>query len=282
MAILIDLSQVAISGLQAQIAANKINVLSEDLCRHLILNSIRASVFKLKREYGSVIICCDSRRYWRKDVFPFYKFKRKKLREQSDFDWELVFKVLGELKEDIKNYFPYKLLEIDGAECDDIIGTLAPRLSAHEPVVIVSTDGDFRQLQKYPNVKQYNQKLGVFMKSENPELELKEKIIKGDSGDGICNCLSPSNSLAEGIRQKSITKIVLEKYMALDFNDPTIENYENIQRNIQLIDLSYTPKEIKDKIVEEYESNQEGSKSQMMKYFIEKKLVRLLDCLDEF
>lgn len=282
MAILIDFSQIAIAGLQQQISANKINVLSDDLCRHLILNSLRATVFKFKREYGKVYVCCDSKHYWRKDVFPFYKFKRKKMRETSDFDWDMVFRIMGELKDDIRAYFPYKLLEVYGAECDDIIGTLAPRLSAHEPVLIISADGDFGQLQRYPNIKQYNQKLGVFIKSADPELDLKEKIVRGDAGDGVCNCISPPNSLAEGIRQKPITKSVLEKYMALNFNDPTIENYENIQRNIMLIDLSQTPKELKSEIILESEKDQEGNKTLMMKYFISRKLNRLLECIDEF
>lgn len=282
MTILIDLHQVVIGGLQTQMKSNKINVLTEDLCLHLMLNSIRAAVFKLKGKYGKVVICCDSRHYWRKGIFPYYKAKRKKMREESDFDWPLVIKVLDELKIAIKENFPYKLIEISGAEADDIVGTLAARLSAHEPVVIVSTDGDFKQLQKYQNVKQYNQKLGVFIKSENPELELKEKIMTGDSGDGIPSVLSNDNVFVEGIRQNPLTAKRKAEIMALDFNDPTTEYYRNILRNKMLIDLTFVPDEIKGAIVEAYDVDQTGSKHLMMQYFISKKLIKLLECIDEF
>ena len=98
MAILLDLNQVVISGLQSQVKACKIHALNKDLCRHLVLNSIRANVNKFKGEYGEVIICCDSRKYWRKEIFPFYKAGRKKTREKSDLDWHLIFDMLAKFK----------------------------------------------------------------------------------------------------------------------------------------------------------------------------------------
>lgn len=282
MAILIDCHQVVLSGLQKQVSATKIKVMDEDLCRHLVLNSIREVVFKFKKDYGRVIICCDSRKYWRKEIFPYYKANRKKSRENSYLDWDIVFKVLDEVKADMKEKFPYLVLQIEGAEADDIIGVLAPRLSAHEPVMIVSSDGDFKQLHQYKNVKQYNPMLKIFVKSPNPKLELKEKIIRGDAGDGICNILSPSDSLVLGIRQKSISKVIMEKYITLNFDDETIENFENIQRNRQLIDLTYIPQAIKDKIIQEYDLPQSGNKTLLMKYFMEKRLKMLLECIGDF
>lgn len=280
--LVIDFSQVVIGGLQSSLAGNRIGVLDKDLYRHLVLNSIRASVFKFKKDYSKVVIACDSRHYWRKDVFPFYKAGRKKSRDKSTLDWALIFEVLSEVKSEIKEFFPYKVIEVEKAEADDVIGTLVPRLAAHEPVLIISSDADFKQLHQYGNVKQYSSMLGVYVKSPNPQLELKEKIIRGDAGDGICNILSPANSLVEGVRQKSISKGILEKYLSLDFNNPDIENYDNIQRNKLLIDLTMTPREIKDAIVEEYDLPQGGSKQLMMKYFIEKRLNMLLGCIDEF
>jgi 5'-3' exonuclease len=282
MAILIDLNQVVISGLQSQIRANRINVLNKDLCRHLVLNSIRAIVHKFKRDYGNVIICCDSRKYWRKEVFPFYKASRKKMREKSDMDWDMVFEILDEVRTDLKNIFPYKLIIVDRAEADDVIGTLVPRLAAHEAVLIASSDGDFKQLHKYGNVKQYNPMLGIYVTSANPELELKEKILTGDSGDGIPSILNNDNVFVEGIRQKPLSAKKKALLVTEDFNDPDIEYYRNIQRNKLLIDLTMTPQEIKDKIIEELETEQTGSKQLVMKYFIEKRLNRLLECIDEF
>lgn len=282
MAILIDFNQVVISGMQSQVSANRINALTKDLCRHLVLNSIRANVHKFKKEYGEVIICCDSRKYWRKEIFPFYKAGRKKARENSKMDYALIFEVLDEIREDLKTVFPYKVVHVDRAEADDVIGTLAPRISAHEPVIIVSSDGDFKQLQQYPNVKQYNQMLGVYVKSVNPQLELKEKILTGDAGDGIPSILNNDDVFVAGIRQKPLTAKKKEQLLKEDFSNESIEHYRNIQRNKLLIDLSLTPQEIKDAIVEQYEAPKVGSKQTLMKYFIEKKLNRLLESIDEF
>lgn len=282
MTILIDFSQVAICGIQKGVASTRINVLTKDLCRHLILNSLRQHIFKFKRDYGKVVICCDSRSYWRKEYFPQYKITRKKKREKSDLDWPLIFETMSEIKEIIKTDFSYKLLEIDRCEADDIIGVLAPRLSAHEPVLIVSSDGDYKQLFKYPNIKQFSPQIEVFVKCDDPNQWLKDKIISGDAKDSVPSCISPDNVFAEGIRQKPVTKKIKEYYYSVDLNDPNINNYRNIIRNKTLLDFQYIPQDIKDMIVEEYEIEQSGSKNQMMKYMIKHNLKLLLESLDEF
>jgi hypothetical protein len=283
MAILLDCHQVIIASLQKQVSATKIKVLDEDLCRHLILNAIREVVFKFKRDYGRVIICCDSKSYWRKEVFPFYKASRKKLKEQSYLDFDLIYKILDEVKADMRDLFPYLVLEINRAEADDIIGVLAPRLAAHEPVIIVSADGDFKQLHQYKNIKQYNPGLRIFVTSPNPILELKEKIITGDRGDSIPSCISPDNVFVLGIRQKSLTAKLKSSLMDLDFDNlPDNDTSRYIARNTKLIDLSQIPKDIKNIIVEESEKEQSGSNNTMMKYFIKKKLGNLLECIGDF
>lgn len=282
MAIIIDFSQVVISSLQSSMSSSKINVLTKDLCKHLVLNSLRASVFKFKKEYGQVIIACDSKKYWRKDIFPFYKANRRKSRENSKIDFELLFEVMNEVKPEIKQHFPYKLLEIEKAEADDIIGTLVPRLCQSESVVIISSDGDFKQLQQYPRIKQYNPVLGIFIKSENPIVELKEKILTGDTGDGIPSILSNDNVFVIKERQKPLTKKIKEPLLSQNFDNPNIQYYENIQRNKRLIDLSMIPENIKTAIISEYEIQQPGNKQTLMKYFIEQKMINLLSCIDEF
>ena len=282
MAILIDLNQVVISSMQSQVRSCKINVLTKDLCRHLVLNSIRAVVHKFKKDYGDVIICCDSRQYWRKDIFPYYKANRKKGREKSDLDWEVIFEVLDEVREALSTIFPYKVIRVERAEADDVIGTLVPRLSAYEPVLIASSDGDFKQLHKYPNVKQYSTQLGAWIKSANPTLELKEKILTGDSGDGIPNILSADNVFVLGIRQTTLSSKKKANIITEDFDNNKLEHFRNIQRNKMLIDLSYIPQDIKDSIIEQYEAEQTGSKRLMMTYFIENRLVNLLEVIDEF
>lgn len=283
MTILIDLNQVMISGLTAQISSNKIKKLEEDLVRHLVLNSLRAQIKKFKSEFGEIILCCDNRTYWRKEFFPHYKACRKKAREKSDLDWNLIFAVLGELREDLKVNFPYKVIDVPKAEADDIIGTLTPRLSAHEKVLIVSSDGDFKQLHKYQNVKQYNPMLSVFVKSANPALELKEKIIRGDKGDGIPNILSLDTTFITETRQKSITSPFLNEMLITNPNDIVDENIKrNWIRNETLIDLSKIPINIQNDIIQTYEETKPAPKQKLLKYFIEKRLNNLIECVDEF
>jgi 5'-3' exonuclease, N-terminal resolvase-like domain/T4 RNase H, C terminal len=279
--ILIDLNQVLLAGLMAQIS-NKTVQLEEELIRHLILNIIRTHVKNFKEEYGEVVLCCDNRKYWRKEYFPFYKAGRKKSREKSNLDWQLIFTMLDKFKKELRESFPYKVIDVENAEADDIIGTLAPRHSVHGKVLIISSDGDFIQLQKYKNVKQYNPIQKKFIKSVNPALELKEKIIKGDKGDGIPNILSPSDCFVRDLRQKPITKGVLEKLLSEDHTKWDENSMIGFSRNQMLIDLNMIPSDLKEKIINTYEETKPASKQQMLNYFIEHKLKNLMDVIEEF
>ena len=278
--ILVDLNQVLLAGLMAQISNHK-GKLDENLIRHMVLNIIRNHVKNFKNEYGEVVLCCDNRKYWRKEFFPFYKANRKKNREKSDLDWHLIFDMLAKFKSELKENFPYKVIDVEGAEADDIIGTLVPRQAAHEKVLILSSDGDFLQLQKYSNVKQYNPSQKKYVKSENPALELKEKIIRGDKGDGIPNMFSPSDCFVRDLRQKPITQKTLDKYLHEDTKNFTQEEIVNFGRNQTLIDLTFIPQEIKEKIINTYEETK-PAKGKLLNYFIEHKLKNLMEVIEEF
>ena len=280
--ILIDLNQVLLAGLMAQIANQK-GKLDEHLIRHMVLNIIRNHVKNFKAEYGEVVLCCDNRKYWRKEYFPFYKANRKKNRDKSDLDWHLIFDMLGKFKQELKDNFPYKVLDVEGAEADDIIGTLVPRQSKHEKILILSSDGDFLQLQNYPNVKQYNPSQKKYVKSENALLDLKEKIIRGDKGDGIPNVLSPGDCFVRDARQKNITQGIFDKLINEEWT-----NWENeeakvgFSRNQVLIDLTMIPVEIKERIINTYDDIKPASRSKLLNYFIEHKLKNLMDVIEEF
>ena len=140
--ILVDLNQVLLSGLMAQIANQKGAKLDEDLVRHLILNILRMHIKNFRKEYGEVVLACDNRKYWRKDFFPFYKANRKKTREKSDLDWHLIFDMLAKFKQELRETFPYKVIDVEGAEADDIIGTLVPLHCRNEKILILSSDGE--------------------------------------------------------------------------------------------------------------------------------------------
>jgi hypothetical protein len=282
--ILIDLNQVLLGGLMAQINAQKGIKIEEDLVRHMILNTLRYNIKQFKNEYGEVVLCCDNRKYWRKEYFPFYKAGRKKTREKSDLDWHLIFDMLAKFKQELRETFPYKVVDVEGAEADDIIGTLVPLYAPHQKILILSSDGDFLQLQRYgSNVKQYNPSMKKYVKSENPALELKEKIIRGDKGDGIPNIFSPSDCFVRDLRQKAITKGIIEKYLNEDVDKWESEEARvGFSRNQTLIDLTNIPGELKDKIINTYDTVPVASRSGLLNYFIEKKLKNLMDVIEEF
>jgi len=258
--ILVDLNQVLLSGLMAQISSQKGVKLDESLVRHMILNILRMHIRNFRKDYGDVVLCCDNRKYWRKEYFPFYKAGRKKTREKSNLDWHLIFDMLAKFKVELKENFPYKVIDVEGAEADDIIGTLTPIHSAHEKILILSSDGDFLQLQNYKNVKQYNPAQKKYIVSENPVMDLKEKIIRGDKGDGIPNILSPGDCFVRDLRQKPITKGTLDKLIQESYLEQDETTKANYIRNATLIDLTFIPIEIKEKIINTYEETKPASR----------------------
>jgi 5'-3' exonuclease len=281
--ILVDLNQVLLSGLMAQINNSKGVKLEEGLIRHMILNIIRTHVKNFREEYGEVVLCCDNRKYWRKECFPYYKSGRKKARDKSDLDWHLIFDMLAKFKKELKENFPYKVVDIDGAEADDIIGTITPIYSEKEKILILSSDGDFLQLQQYKNVKQYNPSLRKYVVSKEPLKELKQKIIKGDKGDGIPNILSPGDCFINDLRQKPITKGILQKLMENNWTQWEDESAKSgFTRNRQLIDLTYIPQDIKEKILNTFEEIKPATKQKMFNYFVENKLTNLMEVIEEF
>lgn len=286
--ILVDLNQVLLSGLMAQIASQKGVKLEESLIRHMILNIIRTHLKNFRQEYGEVVLCSDNRKYWRKEFFPFYKANRKKTREKSDLDWHMIFDMLSKFKQELRDNFPYKVVDVEGAEADDIIGTLVPRHIMHENILIISSDGDFLQLQMYNGrseftVKQYNPAQKKFIVSENPMAELKEKIIRGDKGDGIPNVLSVSDCFVRDIRQTPINKGKFEKLMEKDYGEWEDENARiGFSRNQTLIDLRNIPGDIREKIINTYEETKPASKGKILDYLIANKLKSLIDVIEEF
>jgi len=261
-----------------QIGSSK-DAVDESLVRHMILNTIRANIRKFRDDYGkNIVIACDGRKYWRRDVFPPYKASRKKNREKSGHDWSSIFDALGNVREELKEHSPYKVIHIDTAEADDIIGTLTKSLSKTEKVLILSSDKDFIQLHN-DNVKQYSPSMKKWIKSDNPLQQLAELIVTGDKDDGVPNILSGDNFIIDGIRQKPVTK----KFLA-EFNPvfATGDLERNWQRNRELIDLSFIPENLKTEIINIYETTNPASKQKFMNYMISKRLKNLLEVIDEF
>lgn len=273
--LIFDFNQIVIANLMEQIGSSKTAV-DEALVRHMILNTIRANVRKF-REYGEVIIACDSKHYWRRDVFPNYKAGRKKGRDASGHDWASIFDCMSKVREELKENSPYKVIDVYGAEADDVIGVLTQTYGAREPVMILSSDKDFVQLQINPSVKQYSPSMKKFITADDPMQQLHELIIRGDTGDGIPNILSPDNSFVDSIRQKPIT----EKFLR-EFAENKEKHQRNYDRNKQLIDLSNIPESVSKKIIDTYEELKPANKQKFMNYMIANRLKNLLEVIDEF
>ena len=266
-----------------QIGSSKTAV-DETLVRHMILNTIRTYVKKYKENYGpEVVIACDNKKYWRRDIFPHYKAGRKKARESSGHDWASIFDCLGKIKQELKDHSPYKVIDVDTCEADDIIAVLAMKYSATQKVMILSSDKDFAQLQKFPNVEQYSPILKKTIKEPLPALQLKQLIIRGDKGDGIPNILSKDETFIDGIRQKPITEAKIINWLNQSPEEfCTEEMLRNFKRNEMLIDLTKIPESLKQSIIDTYDNAKGHSKTEFMNYMIANRLKNLIEVIDEF
>jgi len=296
--ILVDYSQVALSAIltfQRELKGDEAEV--KNLIRHVTLSTLKSYKKKYGKEYGELVVCCDGRKYWRRDVFEYYKAGRKKAREASELDWKLIFDTLSEMRDDIAKHFPWKVIHIDRAEADDIIAVMAKWTQSNafvtqglmedpQKVLILSSDGDFIQLQKWDNISQYSPMQKKQIKATKRELHEKyiTHVVKAGD-DGIPNILSPDDIfMQEGVRQKRISSQRLEEFLDKGFaackNDDERRNWH---RNVQLIDFEFIPEDVAQSIVDAYLNNKPvGDKMSVMNYLIQNRCRLLLDELDDF
>jgi len=287
--ILIDYSQVAISNIAVQLAMSKDkNVLSVPMVRHMILNSIRGYIHRFKSEYpGEIVICVDGPDPWRRDIFEQYKAKRREGRNNDDKDWESVFGLIHTIKEEIRDNFPYKVVQLDKVEADDIIAIICKK-NHGKKILIISGDKDFQQLQKYPDVFQYSPIQKKYIETDSPQEYIYEHILRGDTSDGVPNFLSPDDTFVNRIKQKPVSKKKLAGWIdsLMRGNDPqdfcNEYHYRNFQRNQRLIDFDYIPDDIQADIYKEYEKATVTSRSKILPYMIQHDLKELIGKIEEF
>ena len=281
--ILIDYNAVAIGNLVVQ----RLDV-EENLLRHMILNSIRMYRQKFQNEYGEVVIVADGQANWRRDVFPQYKYKRRKSRDESKIDWNEAFRIINMVRDEIRDHFPYKVMHEPNCEADDVIARLAletQEFGKHEPVMIISADHDFIQLHKYDNIKQYSPMLKKFVKDKNPRVYSMTHIFKGDGGDGVPNVLSDDNVFVDDRRQTPVTKKKLDAWLEAEDLQKVMGDtiYRNYLRNKKMIDLTETPDAIKEQIINSFENQDpKKNKGKVFPYLVRKRCKRLVECVQEF
>lgn len=278
--IILDLNQVMISNLMASLKHSDLN---ENLLRHMILNSIRLYRNKFYSKYGELVIACDDKDYWRRKMFPYYKSNRKKMREQSDLDWTEIFRVLNMVRDELKEFFPYPTIQISSAEADDIIASICKKYGRQlggDPLLILSGDKDFQQLQKYANVDQYDPVRKRWLNCNDPAGFLMEHIFRGDTSDGVPNILSADDTFVSNARQRPLRAKKMDEMIRQSISDWPEDLQRNYYRNKQMIDLDLVPEDIYEEVMSQM--NQEKDRSKLWNYFIKKKLKNLTECISEF
>lgn len=284
--IILDLNQVAISNLMVQLGNHTNTEVEEDILRHMILNSIRMYRTKFAKDYGELVIACDDKNYWRRQVFPYYKANRKKNREKSELDWSAIFEALNKIRAELREVFPYPTIQVDGVEADDVIATLSEQhggMVSSERILILSGDKDFIQLQKYGNVEQFDPVRKKWIKADDPYKYLQEHILRGDTGDGIPNFLSDDDTFVTDKRQKPLTQKKIDSYIGKkpeEFCDNAM--LRNYKRNQQLVDFESIPADVKTRILAEYKAQSGKHRDKLFNYFIQNKLKNLMEVISDF
>ena len=282
--IIIDMNQIALASVMMQLRLDETTQVDESMVRHMILNSVRNYVMEFKSDYvqtdEDIILAWDSKHYWRRDLFPQYKASRKKNREKSNLDWNKIFEVTNKIRDEIKENLPYKSVEVYGAEADDIIAVITQSCYTKD-VIIISSDKDFIQLHK-ENVKQWSPVTKKEVNGHDPNTYIKEHILKGDSGDGVPNVLSPDHTFTDGLRQKPLGKKRIDKMVNENIDDWNDEVKRNYQRNLKLIDLKNIPNNIESDIINAIETSSCGDRSKLLNYLTTNKLKTLTENIGDF
>ena len=276
--ILVDISQLLVASTFMSMKKGETEVDIKKL-RHMILNSLRMYRKKHANEFGELVICCDGSFSWRREIFPNYKAGRKSGRETSPLNWSQIFGCFDQLKGELKDNFPYQLIQIDTAEADDIIGILVIRQRKEgERTLIISSDKDFIQLQREENVFQFSPIAKKFLNGVDPQEYLNEHILRGDKSDGIPNVLSSGSCIVNGVRQTPLTKKHIDE---LKKKIPS-KHALRFDENTELIDLRYTPWHLQIKILEQKHQKAKGSRNMLPAYFTEHNLDTLMKNIGDF
>lgn len=284
--ILIDTSQLILSEAAVEYMHTPEKYNKSSLQKSVIKKIINV-LKQYNRTFGGIVLCEDCPfKSWRHGVFEHYKFTRKAHKETMDFDWDKYFTYYNDILESFRANLPVKIVMCQGAEGDDVIATLTKHFHTRENILIWSSDRDFLQLQKYNNVQQYSYKKKEMLRVDDPVMSLNEKIVQGDKGDGIPNCLSNDKVFVNGERQKRITDkvkfVLLENGKPPEQNAPNREILENLERNRKLIDFDCIPIELDKSIIECYNTYIPPKKSSFQKYLLSNGLMDMINMIKLF
>jgi len=283
--IIIDINQVVIAAFFRAIGKHTNVAIEERKIMEIALNCIKDINKQFKVKYGDIVIACDFIQSWRRKEFPHYKAHRKKDRDASDVDWNAFFKCLETFRAGLKEHFPYKVIQVEGAEADDVIASLVMNnLDIDSKTLIISGDKDFMQLQKYENVDQYDFIGKRWLKTNDALGYLKDHILTGDRGDGIPNVLSDGNTFVLSKRQNVLTQKRRKALKESGFeNDPNHKYHRNYLRNKKLIDFEEIPDNLMNAIVHEFRTQiPVPNRKQIKPFLIKHRMESLANSIFEF
>jgi len=211
--------------------------------KYLMLNSIFRTIQYHKP--SKFILAFDGKEYWRKDIYPEYKAKRKSARDKSTIDFEKFFPVSNKFLSDLQTVFKnWHVLQMDKIEADDIIAVGTKDIfRASDSIINISTDKDMYQLMKFDNYKQYDPIKRVYVESINPKEDLQIKLLTGDISDNIPSVKKKCGPVT--------AKKLLDVGLDVSLNEEMRENYE---LNKQLIDFDCIPVHIVNQITKEIQN----------------------------
>jgi len=242
--------------------------------KHVMVNSLLDCI--KTDQPTKMIIAFDIKSYWRKDLFPEYKANRKK---DEDFDWDSFYAVAENFYAGLEEHFSgVYFIKVPRCEADDVIAVLVKKLSrnSENKIMIVSSDKDYMQLQKYANVKQRDPILKRDIISINPKIDLEIKILASGGQDNIPSVKIKSKTTAnlKSVGPKTATDILnegLETYLQ-------DERFKiEYMRNKKLIDFEEIPVEYSEQILEAYDKYQtkEWDINKIWYWLVSEKLVQI-------
>lgn len=269
----------------------------ENILRHAMITSLLTLKKRFHREYGDLIIALDGKQNYRYGIHPNYKYKRKENREKDGLPWHIISNVMDKIREEAKEYWPWKVVWSERGEADDVMAVLVEDVANKniievgvmddiqaEPVLLDTSDGDLLQLQKYENVKQWNSRERKFVVlTEDYDTWMKEFIIKGDRTDGVPGVFSDINCFVDDVRQTPCTKQRMSPIMAckniFDYNGDS-KVVQRIKENYQLVCFDGIPLHVRDDIMDSWNTRKKNSKMVMLKYLNEKGCKHLSNEID--
>lgn len=290
----VDLSQIALAtAFNTYEEGDRIDI---NFVRHLVIATLRTNVMKAKQEgYPKIVLAIDNGKngYWRRDIAHYYKRNRAANRDKSTWDWDGYFNSMNEVIDELKNNMPYYVIDVHKAEADDVIASITQDCSMKNiPVLIISSDGDFTQLHKFDQVKQWSpmQKKFIYPKYGIPKLDLTYKIMKGDKKDNVASINVRADFLStrvEGERQPAVKTSLIESVCEC-IDDGSIEKlltpsqWARYQENRLLIDFDYIDSNIKTQILEQFNSYKVPAKGKIYSYFVKNGLNKHLSNINDF